>query len=157
MPPSRHSSLGSYCFFKLKAPNDAIAGGGFFTRFLQVPINMVWETFGEANGVKSLPEFRPRIARIRNVPIQPADNPTVGCIMFTGPFFWPKSDGFPGHRNSVSPIKLAGPSIQKKRRAGACGMPSANASSSIHSSSDTTSLTVSCYEAISTDCSTAAA
>lgn len=53
---------------------------------------MAWETFGEANGVKSLPEFRSRIARIRNVPMQPADNPTVGCIMLTEPFFWPKCD-----------------------------------------------------------------
>ena len=61
--------------FKLKSPNDAIAGGGFFTRFLQMPINMAWETFGEANGVASLPEFRSRIARIRNVTIQPHRQP----------------------------------------------------------------------------------
>jgi hypothetical protein len=86
---------GEILLFKLKAPNDAIAGGGFFTRFLQLPINMAWETFGEANGVKSLPEFRSRIARLRNVPIQPSDNPTVGCIMLTEPFFWPKSNWIP--------------------------------------------------------------
>jgi HNH endonuclease len=86
---------GEILLFKLKSPNDSIAGGGFFTRFLQMPINMAWETFGEANGVQSLAEFRSRIARIRNVPIQAADNPTVGCIMLAEPFFWPKSDWIP--------------------------------------------------------------
>jgi putative restriction endonuclease len=86
---------GELLLFKLKSPNDAIAGGGFFTRFLQMPINMAWETFGEANGVTSLPEFRSRIARIRKVEMQIADNPTVGCIMLAEPFFWPKSEWIP--------------------------------------------------------------
>jgi putative restriction endonuclease len=86
---------GEILLFKLKSPNDSIGGGGFFTRFLQMPINMAWETFGEENGVKSLPEFRSRIARIRNVPMRPADNPTVGCIMLAEPFCWPKSEWIP--------------------------------------------------------------
>jgi len=75
--------------------NDAIAGGGFFTRFLHMPINMAWETFGEDNGVTSLPDFRSRIARIRKVEMQIADNPTVGCIMLAEPFLWPKSEWIP--------------------------------------------------------------
>jgi putative restriction endonuclease len=83
---------GELLLFKLKSPNDAIAGGGFFARFLQMPINMAWETFGEANGVTSLSEFRSRIGRIRKVEMQITDNPTVGCIMLAEPFFWPKSE-----------------------------------------------------------------
>jgi putative restriction endonuclease len=86
---------GELLLFKLKSPNDAIAGGGFFTRFLQLPINMAWDTFREGNGVESLPEFRSRIACIRNVPMLPADNPTVGCIMLAEPFFWPQSNWIP--------------------------------------------------------------
>jgi putative restriction endonuclease len=86
---------GELLLFKLKAPSDAISGGGVFTRFLHMPINMAWETFGEENGVRSLAEFRSRIAQIRNVTIQPTDNPTVGCIMLAEPFFWPKSDWIP--------------------------------------------------------------
>jgi putative restriction endonuclease len=86
---------GEILLFKLKSPNDSIAGGGFFTRFLQMPINMAWETFGEENGVKSLNEFRSRIARIRNIQMQATDNPTVGCIMLAEPFFWPKSEWIP--------------------------------------------------------------
>jgi putative restriction endonuclease len=83
---------GELLLFKLKSPNDSIAGGGFFTRFLQMPINIAWETFGEANGVTSLSEFRSRIAHIRNVGMQPSDNLNVGCIMLAEPFFWPKSE-----------------------------------------------------------------
>jgi putative restriction endonuclease len=96
-PEAGFSALqpGELLLFKLKSPNDAIAGGGFFTRFLQLPINMAWDTFGQANGVPSLQEFRSRIARIRNVPIQSTDNPTVGCIMLAEPFFWSKSDWIP--------------------------------------------------------------
>jgi hypothetical protein len=86
---------GELLLFKLKAPNDSIAGGGFFTRFLQMSINTAWETFGVANRVTSLPEFRARIARIRNITMAPADNPTVGCIMLAEPFFWPKSGWIP--------------------------------------------------------------
>ena len=86
---------GELLLFKLKSPNDAIAGGGFFTRFLQMPINMAWETFGEANGITSLSKFRSLIARIRKVEMQIADNPTVGCIMLAEPFFWPKSEWIP--------------------------------------------------------------
>lgn len=86
---------GELLLFKLKSPNDAIAGGGFFTRFLQLPINMAWSTFGVGNGVQSLPEFRSRIAQIRKVTMQPTDDPTVGCIMLAEPFFWPKSEWIP--------------------------------------------------------------
>ncbi len=86
---------GELLLFKLKSPHDAIAGGGFFTRFLHLPINMAWDTFREGNGVQSLAEFRSRIARIRKIPMGPADNPPVGCIMLAEPFFWPKSDWIP--------------------------------------------------------------
>src|SRR5436305_6396707 len=65
---------GELLLFKLKSPNDSIAGGRIYTRFLQMPINMAWETFGEANGVASLPEFRSGIAGIRHVAMQPTDN-----------------------------------------------------------------------------------
>jgi putative restriction endonuclease len=64
-----------------------IASGGFFTRFLQLPLRG-WhgKTFGEANGVRSLVEMRDRIAEYRRSPIGPADNPTIGCIMLAEPF-----------------------------------------------------------------------
>jgi putative restriction endonuclease len=86
---------GELLLFKLKSPNDSIAGGGFFTRFLQMPINMAWETFGEANGVRSLGEIRERIGFYRRSPIAANENPTIGCIMLAEPFFWPREQWIP--------------------------------------------------------------
>src|SRR4051794_34182218 len=51
--------------FKLHAPLNFIAGGGFFVRFHQLPVNLAWDTFREANGVHSLSEMRQRIAFYR--------------------------------------------------------------------------------------------
>jgi putative restriction endonuclease len=49
-------------------------------------VNLVWDTFGEANGVRSLAEMRERIAHCRRSPIAPNENPTIGCIMLAEPF-----------------------------------------------------------------------
>src|SRR5271155_4446597 len=58
---------GELMLFKLHAPLNFIAGGGFFTRFLHLPINLAWDAFREANGVTSLEEMRSRIAHYRHV------------------------------------------------------------------------------------------
>ncbi|MCL5744342.1 MAG: HNH endonuclease, partial [Acidobacteria bacterium] len=81
--------------FKLHAPDNFVAGGGFFTRFLQLPINMAWDTFGEANGVRSVFEMRERVSHYRRSPIAPHENPTIGCIMLAEPFFWDRADWIP--------------------------------------------------------------
>jgi putative restriction endonuclease len=86
---------GELLLFKLHAPENYIAGGGFFTRFLQLPVNLVWDTFGEANGVRTQAEMRERIAHYRRSPIAPNENPTIGCIMLAEPFFWHRSDWIP--------------------------------------------------------------
>jgi len=86
---------GELLLFKLHAPENFIAGGGFFTRFLQLPISLAWDTFREANGVRSLIEIRERIAHYRRSPIAPNENPTIGCIMLAEPFFWRRSEWIP--------------------------------------------------------------
>ena len=86
---------GELLLFKLHSPDNYIVGGGFFTRFLQLPVNLVWDTFREANGVRSLSEMRERIAHYRRNPISPTENPTIGCIMLAEPFFWPRSAWIP--------------------------------------------------------------
>lgn len=83
---------GELLLFKLHSPDNFIAGGGFFTRFLQLPVNLVWDTFGEANGVRSQSEMRERIAYYRRSPIAATENPTIGCIMLAEPFFWKQDD-----------------------------------------------------------------
>jgi putative restriction endonuclease len=86
---------GELLLFKLHAPLNFIAGGGFFVRFHQLPVNMAWDTFREANGVRSLAEMRQRIAFYRRSTILPNDNPNIGCIMLAEPFFWPKEAWIP--------------------------------------------------------------
>jgi putative restriction endonuclease len=86
---------GELLLFKLHAPENSIVGGGFFARFLQLPVNLAWDTFKEANGVSSLAEMRKRIGFYRHLPIIPGDNPTIGCIMLAEPFFWPQDRWIP--------------------------------------------------------------
>jgi putative restriction endonuclease len=98
--PSSDSSFkvlqpGELLLFKLHSPDNFITGGGFFTRFVHLPVNMAWDVFKEANGVRSLTEMRARIGYYRNVVLGPAENPTIGCIMLAEPFFWPRNAWIP--------------------------------------------------------------
>ena len=81
--------------FKLHAPRHFIVGGGFFTKFLRLPVSLAWETFGEANGAQSLDEVRIRIARYRKQPIGPTEDPVIGCILLEEPFFFEERDWIP--------------------------------------------------------------
>src|SRR5260370_32453569 len=87
--------IGEMFLFKLHAPRNFIVGGGFFTRFVQLPISLAWESFGEGNVVRSLSEMRDRIARYRRSPIGPMDNPSVGCILLAEPFFFSETNWIP--------------------------------------------------------------
>jgi putative restriction endonuclease len=86
---------GELLLFKLHSPDNYIAGGGFFKRFHQLPINLAWETFQEGNGVQSLAEMRARVWKYRRESIAANQNPPVGCIMLAEPFFWERSDWIP--------------------------------------------------------------
>jgi putative restriction endonuclease len=73
--------------FKLKGARY-IAGGGFFTKFLQLPLSLAWDAFGEANGARSLAELRELIARNRSTELGPLDDPIIGCSLLVEPFFF---------------------------------------------------------------------
>ena len=81
---------GELLLFKLHSPDNFIVGGGFFTRFHKLPVNLAWETFGRMNGVGSLSEMRSRIGHYRGEEITPNANPEIGCIMLAEPFFLPE-------------------------------------------------------------------
>src|SRR5260370_17886310 len=81
-------NVGEMLLFKLHSPRNFIVGGGFFTRFVHLPISLAWEAFGEGNGVRSLSEMRERIAKYRRGPIGPTENPKIGCILLSHPFFF---------------------------------------------------------------------
>ena len=43
--------------FKLKRPNNHVAGGGFFVTYSTLPIPVAWDVFGDRNGAASLDEL----------------------------------------------------------------------------------------------------
>jgi putative restriction endonuclease len=86
---------GEPLLFKLHSPRNFIAGGAFFTKFLQIPITLAWEAFGEANGARSLLEMRNRIGKYRRAEIGLTENPNIGCILLAEPFFFREEDWIP--------------------------------------------------------------
>ena len=86
---------GDLYLFKLRSPRNFIVGGGFFTKFMHLPISLAWEAFGEGNGTRSLEELRSRIARLRHEPIGLHDDPNIGCILLDEPFFFDEADWIP--------------------------------------------------------------
>jgi putative restriction endonuclease len=88
-------SPGELFLFKLHAPRNAIAGGGFFTRFVSLPVSLAWEAFGEGNGARSLTEVRDRISFYRRAPIAANEDPNIGCILLEEPFFLPEQEWIP--------------------------------------------------------------
>src|SRR4051794_38979696 len=83
-------AVGEPLLFKLHSPRNFIAGGGFFTKFVRLPLRLAWETFGEGNGVRSLQEARTRIAKYRRATIAVNEDPEIGCIILSEPFFFPE-------------------------------------------------------------------
>jgi putative restriction endonuclease len=82
---------GDLFLFKLKAPWNAIAGGGVFEHASLAPLSLAWEAFGTANGNPSIEEMRSTIARLRRSgPLDVRDDPIIGCRILTQPFFWPE-------------------------------------------------------------------
>lgn len=81
---------GEPLLFKLKAPLNVIAGGGFFQHYTELPISLAWETFGKKNGAPSFEAVRDSIARLRREQPKPWDDYVIGCILLVEPFFWPE-------------------------------------------------------------------
>ena len=86
---------GQPLLFKLRSPDNAIVGGGFFEHYSDLPISLAWEAFGEKNGASSLSEVRQRTARLRRDHPRPWEDYTIGCILLAEPFFWEKEDWIP--------------------------------------------------------------
>jgi putative restriction endonuclease len=86
-------SEGELFLFKLHKRNSGkIVGGGYFVRFSFLPIFLAWEAFGEKNGVSSLQDLESIIRHYREKNKRPLDNPQIGCIILTEPFFFKEDD-----------------------------------------------------------------
>ena len=80
---------GELFLFKLRAPRNAIVGGGIFTHASTLPCSVAWEVFGKANGARSAQELRTRIIKYRG---RDDSDFTIGCRILTQPFFLDKND-----------------------------------------------------------------
>lgn len=89
---------GQPLLFKLKKPHNAIAGGGFFEHYTELPISRAWDAFGKKNGAASLNDMRNRIARLRSDAPRPWEDYKVGCILLAEPFFWDDANWCPQPR-----------------------------------------------------------
>jgi putative restriction endonuclease len=82
-PSGRHRfgsiEIGEPFFFKTKFPQNMVVGGGFFTGYVPLPLSRAWDIFGEANGAASLTEMRRLIEVDRHEPINPGEDPVIGC------------------------------------------------------------------------------
>lgn len=87
--------VGHPFLFKLHAPENFIAGGGFFTHASLLPSSLAWEAFGEKNGAASIEEMRRQIERHRRTPPDSYKDYTIGCILLQDPFFFDEGDWIP--------------------------------------------------------------
>jgi len=81
--------VGTPFLFKLKAPQDAIVGFGFFAGFTILPDWLAWDTFGEANGVDGLAALRARLSSIQGgAHIQADPSGRIGCCLIAEACFF---------------------------------------------------------------------
>lgn len=87
---------GDLFLFKLKAPWNVIAGGGVFVHASLAPLSLAWEAFGTSNGNPSHDDMRRTITALRHarMPLDPREDPQIGCRILTSPFFWPEEHWF---------------------------------------------------------------
>lgn len=88
-------SPGQPFLFKLHAPDNFIAGGGFFAHSSLLPVSLAWEAFEEKNGAASLPEMCRRVEKYRRAAPDPRLDYTVGCILLRDPFFFDRAAWLP--------------------------------------------------------------
>lgn len=85
-PPFTGLEAGTPFLFKLKRPNNHIAGLGYFVKYVKLPLTMAWEVFGEKNGTSNYDEFeqliRPLISASKN------DSLEIGCSILSSPIFF---------------------------------------------------------------------
>ena len=85
---------GGLFFFKLRAPQKAIAGFGFFERYESLPAWLAWDCFGEMNGAPNLDSMIDRIWRLRREKetSNRAGDFRIGCVMISAPIFFSENE-----------------------------------------------------------------
>ncbi len=86
---------GEMFLFKLHSPENYIVGGGFFSYSTLLPTSLVWDSFRQKNGARSLPEMRARIQRLRQSLGSRHEDFVIGNILLTQPFFFVREEWIP--------------------------------------------------------------
>jgi len=108
-------SPGAPFLFKLKSPNNVIAGVGFLSSHTLLPLTMAWDTFGNRNGCETYGELYKMISRYRSDKIEM--DPIIGCIILTDPVFFKKEDWIKAPENWSNSI-VKGKSYSTEERIG---------------------------------------
>ena len=88
-PPFKGAPIGMPFLFKLKKPNNHIAGGGFFVTYSTLPISLAWEIFGEKNGAASIDDLRSMLGPLSG---SRGLSGEIGCTVLANPFFLPREE-----------------------------------------------------------------
>lgn len=87
---------GAPFLLKLKKPFHCIAGVGFFTNQIDLPLTTAWEMFGARNGFGDYFDFAQAIRKYRAANGKPEEaNPVISCLVLTAPIFFRKPDWIP--------------------------------------------------------------
>jgi putative restriction endonuclease len=81
--------------FKLHSPLNFIAGGGFFARWVTLPISLAWDAFREKNGAGTFEQMRESIVRYRKQTASESAEFQIGCAILEQPFFFDKENWIP--------------------------------------------------------------
>lgn len=76
--------------FKLRSHLDYIVGGGFFVKQYFLPFDLAWDIFKNENGYEKYDDFIGAICKTQKVDKINNVNLSLGCIVLSLPFFFPK-------------------------------------------------------------------
>lgn len=95
--PMKKLLPGEPIFFRLKKPDYAVVGYGFFAHFHLLDLDLAWQTFGEKNGDPTRARFFERIGAYRGVDLlkPAARRDPIGCTVLREAVFWPSSRWIP--------------------------------------------------------------
>ncbi len=116
----KEMSPGEIIFFRLKRPDYAIAGYGFFAHFDVVDLRLAWSLFGWKNGDPDKRRFFERIGGYRGIDLL---NPgaivaPIGCTILRDATFWPQSRWIPwGDAEGWAPNIVQGKTERDPNRA----------------------------------------
>jgi hypothetical protein len=103
-PRLKAISAGTPVFLRLKSPERAIAGVGFFAAYHMLPLDEAWLAFGEGNGDPSQHRFESRIRAYRtgrsfDVSLRETDRSSLAaplaCMILRAVEFWPRERWIP--------------------------------------------------------------